>query len=402
MLATATQATLRKLKKAVLVEMCEARELDTEGTKEQLSQWLIEWRDSTSRSTSSASTARPETPTNESSPATKTHSGRKKISVPKLLQDHSEVADPNTPAHSHGDTKEDVEADGALDLEELGLVDKEIPVEQIQKGDKIGSGGFKDVFIGKLRGRVKVAVCEFRDELSEMDIRELKLLAEFKHPNIVRLLGIAIPERSLHVPCMVVTELCEKGDLFDYIRNVDLPPVNKVLKMMLDIAQGLTYLHDRNPRVIHRDCKSSNILITNRGVCKVGDFGLARVKNTTRSVIRSLVGTVNWQAPELWSPKPRYDYKVDVFSCAMVFWEMLAGWLTDKKKYPWEGENEHWIYLNVGQNKVRPETEPLTEHWGSDLVNLMERMWHHDPNERPLMSDVVDDLTAIMEARRRA
>lgn len=77
-------------------------------------------------------------------------------------------------------------------------------------------------------------------------------------------------------------------------------------------------------------CKSSNILITNRGVCKVGDFGLARVKNTTRSVIRSLVGTVNWQAPELWSPKPRYDYKVDVFSCAMVFWEMLAGWLTDK------------------------------------------------------------------------
>lgn len=50
----------------------------------------------------------------------------------------------------------------------------------------------------------------------------------------------------------------------------------------------------------------------------------------------------------------------------------------------------------------RPETETLTEHWGSDLVNLMERMWHHDPNERPLMSDVVDDLTAIMEARRRA
>jgi serine/threonine protein kinase len=62
----------------------------------------------------------------------------------------------------------------------------------------------------------------------------------------------------------------------------------------------------------------------------VGDFGLARVKNTTRSVIRSLVGTVNWQAPELWSPKPRYDYKVDVFSCGMVFWEMLAGWTSEK------------------------------------------------------------------------
>lgn len=47
-------------------------------------------------------------------------------------------------------------------------------------------------------------------------------------------------------------------------------------------------------------------------------------------MIRSLVGTVNWQAPELWSPHPRYDYKVDVFSAGLVFWEMLSGWTGDK------------------------------------------------------------------------
>jgi len=47
-------------------------------------------------------------------------------------------------------------------------------------------------------------------------------------------------------------------------------------------------------------------------------------------MIRSLVGTVNWQAPELWSPKPSYDYKVDVFSAGMVFWEMMAGWTGEK------------------------------------------------------------------------
>lgn len=137
-LANATLATLRKLKKAVLIQMCDARELDNEGTKEQLSQWLIEWRDSKSESpTSTASTAKPSSKTT----AAET---RKKISVPKLLQDHQRVADPHTPPHSQGDTKDDVEADGGLDLEELGLVDKEIPVEQIQKGDKIGSGGFKE------------------------------------------------------------------------------------------------------------------------------------------------------------------------------------------------------------------------------------------------------------------
>jgi serine/threonine protein kinase len=47
-------------------------------------------------------------------------------------------------------------------------------------------------------------------------------------------------------------------------------------------------------------------------------------------MIRSLVGTVNWQAPELWHPQPRYDYKVDVFSAGMVYWEMLSGWIGEK------------------------------------------------------------------------
>lgn len=72
------------------------------------------------------------------------------------------------------------------------------------------------VYVGKYKGR-KVAISEFRDHLSEMDIRELKLLAEFSHPNIVRFRGICIPENSHQVPCMLVSELCENGDLFDYI-----------------------------------------------------------------------------------------------------------------------------------------------------------------------------------------
>ena len=195
-----------------------------------------------------------------------------------------------------------------------------------------------------------------------VDIRELKLLAEFSHPNIVKFVsplannedirltgqkGICIPEDSSQIPCMLVSELCENGDLFDYIvrfptlfchiiftdqqRNVEKPPLKRVLNLMLDIARGLDYLHTRNPAIIHRDCKSSNILINRAGQAKVGDFGLARVKHSTRSMIRSLVGTVNWQAPELWHPSPRYDYKVDVFSAGVVFWEMMSGWGTGEQ-----------------------------------------------------------------------
>lgn len=69
-------------------------------------------------------------------------------------------------------------------------------------------------------------------------------------------------------------------------------------------------------------------------------------------MVRSLVGTVNWQAPELWQARPKYDHKVDVFSCAMVFWEILT-WHWKEKKYPWEGMNEHAIYETVGAKRQR-------------------------------------------------
>lgn len=207
------------------------------------------------------------------------------------------------------------------------------------------------VYVGKLRNRLKVAIAEFRGQLSEMDIKELKLLAEFTHPNVVKFLGVSIPE-DRRIPIMMISELCENGDLFDYIRNVPAPPTKIVIKLMLDIARGLAYLHCRDKPVIHRDVKSSNILITSKVVAKVGDFGLARVKHSTRSMIRSLVGTVCYQPPEMWTAHPKYDSKVDVYSCAMVFWEMLQ-WHKAEKKFPWEGMNEHAIYDTVGAKKLR-------------------------------------------------
>lgn len=164
-------------------------------------------------------------------------------------------------------------------------------------------------------------------------------------------------------------------------------------------------------------------------------------------MIRSLVGTVNWQAPELWHPHPRYDYKVDVFSAGMVYWEMMSGWtcekvsveavllfswhslrqfcaptlyrsstlpeltfsrvplhlnhsgsFSDTQKYPWEGHNEHYIYDAVGAKHRRPPLTGLRKHWGNEPVALMERMWHQDPGERPTMTDVVTDLEVLFKA----
>lgn len=185
---------------------------------------------------------------------------------------------------------------------------------------------------------------------------------------------------------------------------------------MLDIARGLEYLHLRKPSVIHRDCKSSNILITSKGVAKITDFGLAKVKESTRSMVRSVVGTVNWQAPELWHPHPKYNHKVDVFSCAMVYWEILQ-WHNPNKKYPWEGMNEHAIYEAVGAKKQRcvtyatqyrsvaherrrPSVSGLRKLWCPEIVDLVERMWQQDPQDRPTMSEVVQELERLVKMYR--
>lgn len=396
-LTIATAKTLVRLRRDDLVRLCETRDLEAVGTKPQLAEALLQWRDRQANdfsSPSSCGTVRPSsTVKRRRRNGTRTSDG---TTPPVLLRSeyvHQEEPHILVPQKDKEKESDDLE----LDLESLGLEDREIPPEKLQKLEKIGSGGFKDVFIGKFKGR-KIAISEFRGQLSAMDIKELKLLGGFDHPNIVRFLGVSIPENTRETPVMIVSELCSNGDLFDYVRNVNPPSLHKVLVMMLDIARGLEYLHLRKPSVIHRDCKSSNILITAKGTAKIADFGLAKVKQSTRSMVRSLVGTVNWQAPELWHAHPKYNHKVDVFSCAMVYWEMLQ-WHVPNKKFPWEGMNEHAIYDIVGNKRQRPSSSGLRKQWCPEIVDLVERMWAQDHQDRPTMSEVVEALEEMVSNR---
>jgi len=383
------------------VRMCESRDLEVDGTKPQLVEALLQWRDQhlSQGAPSSSSTARPPSTARDKPHRPTRQNG--KSTTPILLRAHEHHDEPRTPPVSSSERATTIgggkdEGELELDLESLGLEDREIPPDKLVKLEKIGTGGFKDVYVGKLRGRMKVAIAEFRGQLNAMDIKELKLLSDFDHPNVVRFLGVSIPENIRDSPVAMVSELCTNGDLFDYIRNVPAPPLHKVMGIALDIAHGLEYLHQRKPSVIHRDCKSSNILITAKGTAKIADFGLAKVKQSTRSMVVSLVGTVNWQAPELWHPHPKYNHKVDVFSCAMVFWEMLQ-WHQPTKRFPWEGMNEHAIYDLVGAKRQRPSVTGLRKHWCPEIVDLIERMWAQEPNDRPTMVEVVQSLQAMLK-----
>lgn len=212
-LTVATKKTLLRMRRDNLVRMCETRDLDVAGTKPQLARSLLQWRDQRTHdfsSPSSTGTVRPpSTARRHGSGRRKTKSRSQSRTPPVLMRSHRVHQDePRTPPML-GENTTQVEPELELDLESLGLEDREIPPDKLTKLEKIGSGGFKDVFIGKFKGR-RVAIAEFRDQLNSsmssflsmrisrcehafvVDIKELKLLGGFDHPNIVRFVSIFV------------------------------------------------------------------------------------------------------------------------------------------------------------------------------------------------------------------
>lgn len=442
-LSQATSKGLLRLKRDNLVKLCEERELEVEGTKKDLVHNLLAWRDTNeviSPSSDVCDHSSPPSVNSEGSSTPTAHSvvvqsteetGKGTCSRPILLRSDSDrkpkLSDSQMSIGSKAAIQKKDDIGELLDLESLNLQDKEIQPDQLKKFEKIGSGGFKDVYRGVYK-KVPVAIAEIRGHLTEMDLKELRILRDLRHENIVRFIGVSIPgeshsnsssastgddsvgegeglgtkalaERSSitsrHVPIRIVTEICTNGDLFDYIRKVPSPGFLKICQIFKDICKGLDYLHSNVPVIIHRDLKSSNVLITSKGVAKLNDFGLARIKNSTRSMVKSLVGTVNWQAPELWVAHPRYNEKVDVYSAGLVLWEMLQ-WHQPVKRYPFEGQNEHAIYQDVGQRQLRPATAGMRRQWGDEILNLVEKLWAQNPADRPRMKAVLKELDQIV------
>lgn len=167
-LTIATARTLIRLRRDDLVRLCETRDLVLVGskpTKPQLAEALLQWRDRQTNdfsSPSSGGTIRPSS--NRRRCITKHHSSSTNTAIPVLLRSEQIHTDePRTPIPGKEKDKENEELE--LDLESLGLEDREIPLDKLTKLEKIGSGGFKDVYIGKFKGR-KIAISEFRGQLS--------------------------------------------------------------------------------------------------------------------------------------------------------------------------------------------------------------------------------------------
>ncbi|MCL7021630.1 hypothetical protein MKW94_026876 [Papaver nudicaule] len=243
----------------------------------------------------------------------------------------------------------------------------DISWEALTFGEQLGKGSCATVYHGLWDGSdvaIKaISKLDYTDDLLHSFRQEVLLMKRLRHPNVLLFMGAAT---SPHHLC-IITEFLPRGSLFQLLRR-DTPTLDwkRRVQMALDVAQGMNYLHRHDPPIIHRDLKSSNLLVGRNWTVKIGDFGLSRLKHATFLTTRNGKGTPQWMSPEVIRNEPA-DEKSDVYSFGVILWELAT------LQIPWHGLTSMQVIAAVGfmgkQNEIPKETDP---QWAS----LIRSCWH--------------------------
>eukprot|EP00026_Physarum_polycephalum_P004860 Phypoly_transcript_04884.p1 GENE.Phypoly_transcript_04884~~Phypoly_transcript_04884.p1 ORF type:complete len:289 (+),score=66.81 Phypoly_transcript_04884:1108-1974(+) len=250
----------------------------------------------------------------------------------------------------------------------------------------IGTGKFGEVYFGYYLG-TPVAIKKIldSDEDTKKTIeRELAMLKNVRHPNIVQFLGLCKHKVEKKEDIFFVTEFMDSGDLFDALFFGDTPISWKYkVKIALDVAQACYYLQVKN--ILHRDLKSQNILITEGFKAKLCDLGLARVIDVSNKRL-TFVGTDRWMAPEICLGR-EYDYKVDVFSYGIVLIEIIT------QAVPEERKPQTKFALNEAsfRAQVPPTCPPAFAQLAADCCK-------YEPKSRPTFKEVLGRCKYIYDS----
>ncbi|XP_004296242.1 PREDICTED: uncharacterized protein LOC101312816 [Fragaria vesca subsp. vesca] len=257
-------------------------------------------------------------------------------------------------------------------------------------GQRIGQGSCGTVYHGLWDGSdVAVKVFfkqEYPDDVLLSFRQEVSLMKRLQHPNILLFMGAVTSPQHL----CIVTEFLPRGSLFQLLqKNKSKLDWRRRVQMALDIARGMNYLHHFRPPIIHRDLKSSNLLVDKNWTVKVGDFGLSRLKHETYLFTKTGKGTPQWMAPEVLCNEFS-DEKSDVYSYGVILWELAT------EKIPWDDLNAMQVIGAVSFRNQRLEIPiDVDPQWAS----MIESCWHSDPACRPTFHELLEKLKALQRQR---
>uniref|UniRef100_A0A3Q4G8Z4 Mitogen-activated protein kinase kinase kinase n=1 Tax=Neolamprologus brichardi TaxID=32507 RepID=A0A3Q4G8Z4_NEOBR len=285
---------------------------------------------------------------------------------------------------------------GGLVAGGVGDCPLEIDFSELLLEEVIGAGGFGKVYKGVWRGE-EVAVKAARQDPDE-DIsvtaesvrQEARLFWMLRHANIIALRGVCLKEPNL---CLVM-EYARGGALNRALAGKKVPP-RVLVNWAVQIATGMDYLHNQAfVPIIHRDLKSSNILILqpverddlNGKTLKITDFGLAREWHQTTKM--SAAGTYAWMAPEVIKHS-LFSKSSDVWSFGVLLWELLTG------EVPYREIDALAVAYGVAMNKL---TLPVPSTCPEPFAQLLGECWSPNPHGRPSFTSILRRLLAIEQS----
>ncbi|XP_073007004.1 probable receptor-like protein kinase At2g42960 isoform X1 [Typha latifolia] len=279
------------------------------------------------------------------------------------------------------------------------LRDLEHATNRFSKENVIGEGGYGIVYRGRLINGTDVAVKKLLNNLgqAEKEFRvEVEAIGHVRHKNLVRLLGYCV--EGIHR--MLVYEYVNNGNLEQWLhgalRQHGILSWDSRMKVVLGIAKALAYLHEAiEPKVVHRDIKSSNILIDDEFNGKLSDFGLAKLLGAGKShVTTRVMGTFGYVAPE-YANTGLLNEKSDVYSFGVLLLEAVTG--RDPVDYGRPANEVHlveWLKMMVGSRRAEEvvdpnlEVKPATRALKRALLVAL-RCVDPDSDKRPKMGQVV-------------
>uniref|UniRef100_A0A2K5CBF8 non-specific protein-tyrosine kinase n=1 Tax=Aotus nancymaae TaxID=37293 RepID=A0A2K5CBF8_AOTNA len=267
----------------------------------------------------------------------------------------------------------------------------EIPRESIKLVKRLGAGQFGEVWMGYYNNSTKVAVKTLKPGTMSVQafLEEANLMKTLQHDKLVRLYAVVTREE----PIYIITEYMAKGSLLDFLKSdeggkVLLP---KLIDFSAQIAEGMAYIERKN--YIHRDLRAANVLVSESLMCKIADFGLARVIEDNEYTAREGAKfPIKWTAPEAIN-FGCFTIKSDVWSFGILLYEIVT-----YGKIPYPGRTNADVMTALSQGYRMPRVENCPD----ELYDIMKMCWKEKAEERPTfdyLQSVLDDFYTATEGQ---